>query len=132
MAGGEAMIAVGIGFRNGGAPEPIMALVEQALSQISIGGEAVTLVSHDRKRAEAGLAEAARRLGYPLRFVSQEDAVAADAGSATRSDHSLRTTGLACFSEAVALAAAGPGAHLLLTRIVSEGVACAIAQGETP
>jgi len=125
------MICIGIGFRNGAAPEPLIALVEKALSSIATEGHTVVLVSHDRKRGEAGLAEAARRLGLPLHFVTQEQALVADSGSVTRSSHSLQTTGLACFSEAVALACAGPNAQLLLNRIVSEGVACAAARGDS-
>jgi cobalt-precorrin 5A hydrolase len=132
MAGGETVIAVGIGCRAGAPADRIAALVERALSLISAERQTVILVSHERKAAEAGLAAAAEQLGLPLRFLPHDAVKAADGGTVTRSSHSLEATGIASFSEAAALAGAGPGARLVLERIVGDGVTCAIAQGETP
>jgi cobalt-precorrin 5A hydrolase len=125
MVVGEAMRVAGLGSRRGVSAEEVVAAVEAA--RRAFGEVAVdALATLPAKATEAGIAEAARRLGLPLVVA----APAADDRLATRSAASHSATGVACVSEAAALGAAGPSARLLGPRIVAGRVTCAIAVRE--
>jgi cobalt-precorrin 5A hydrolase len=79
------------------------------------------------KRGDTGLTEAAGRLGFPLIHLPRNRLRDQAGEVVTTSPASLRAFGVPSVAEAAALAGAGPGAVLLVTRIVHDGVTCAIA-----
>jgi cobalt-precorrin 5A hydrolase len=130
------MLAIGIGCRIGSAAEDIVTLVRRAIERA--GGAARGLDTHGRvgraalftaveKQGEAGLREAAHILAMPLVFLPQ----AALAGSAdkaeTRSERVVQLFGVPSLAETAALAGAGQGAELIVSRISADGVTCAVA-----
>ena len=80
------------------------------------------------KRHEAGLAEAARRLGLDLTFLSRDALRERDTDIQTRSPRVERIIGVPSVAEAAALVGAGPGSVLVVPRIAAGGATCAIAR----
>lgn len=119
-------IAIGVGCRLGCAASAIERTVRQALQRVP-NGTPLGLFSVADKREEAGLAEAADRLGIP--FVLLPHAALRDraADIETNSPASRRRFNLPSVAETAALAGAGPGSVLLVPRIVHDGATCAIA-----
>jgi cobalt-precorrin 5A hydrolase len=77
------------------------------------------------------LRELGASIGLEVRGVSEDDAARQE--TITRSPASLGAHGVASVAEAVALAAAGPGAKLLGSRAISQDrlATCALAQGSS-
>lgn len=121
------IVVAGIGFRPGAAAEEIVGLVERAV-RASGHGLSVLAVPWFRKD-EAGPAAAARLLSVALQVVSPGALDAAQPRCRTRSARAQAHVGAASVAEGCALAAAGPEARLLLARIASAAVTCALAQG---
>lgn len=121
------MIVAGFGFR-GGAP---LSAMEAALALACAGLPPVTALAapHDKAPALRPLAAA---MGLPVIAVAAEALAAIE--TPTRSAHSLAARAAGSVAEASALAAAGPGAHLLRTRQVSPDrmATCAVARGTLP
>lgn len=119
------MIVAGFGCRKGVSEAQVRAAYEAARV------EASELATSHVKAAEPGLMAFAQSLGLPLVAVPQEALAAAPA--ITVSLASLREAGVPSVAECAALAAAGPGARLVVPRVVVGPVTCAIAQsGESP
>lgn len=128
MVGAQAMsrIAIGVGCRLGCPAEAIEDLVRQALDLVP-AAHRTGLFSIRDKSGEAGLIEAARRLGLELVFLSR-DALRQQAASVqTRSEHAEARFGVSSVAEAAALAGAGPDSILLVPRIAAAGATCAVA-----
>lgn len=119
------MTVAGIGCRRGATAEEVLAAVAAALAAHGLA-RLDALAALGPKRGEAGIAEAAARLGLPLLIAEPAGEVR---GMMTRSAASLAATGTGSASEAAALAAAGPGARLLGPRLVLGPVTCALARG---
>lgn len=112
-------VFVGLGCRRGCGWEEIAGLVAAAFDEAALPEAArqlAALAAPAMKADEAGLAEAARALGLPLRFIGEDAMLAAQDRVHTRSSTVLAAVGLASVAEAAALAAAGPGSRLLLPR----------------
>lgn len=125
------MIAVGIGCRRDSPAERIAGAVGEALANAGIPLDRVdALATADFKADEAGIVEAAARLGLPLRPIERSRLDVVQPLCATRSETAVAATGLGAVSEAAALAAAGRNASLILPRIARDGVTCAVARGE--
>lgn len=124
------MLIAGFGCRKGVSVAQVRAAYEAA------GVEASELATSHVKAAEPALVAFAAALGLPLRAVPQEALAAAPA--VTVSQASLREAGVPSVAECAALAAAGPGARLIVPRVVVGPVTCAVAQsgpnqsGESP
>ncbi|MCX2561038.1 cobalamin biosynthesis protein [Acetobacter farinalis] len=82
------------------------------------------------RRGDALPEQVAARLGVPLLWVPAEAIQAMQGLCQTGSEKVLKETGFAAVAEACALAAAGPGAVLLVPRQTGEGVTCALAEGK--
>lgn len=122
---GEAVTVAGLGSRRGASAAEVIAAVEAA--RAALGAPRLdALATLPAKAGEAGIAEAARRLGLPLVIA----APAAAERLATRSAASQAATGAGSASEAAALGAAGPRGRLLGPRVVLGRVTCAIAVTE--
>ena len=119
-------LAIGIGCRRGIAGEPIAALVRDTLRHAGLSCDGARLFTIDAKKNEAGLGDAARSLAMPLTFVSRETLAAI--ATPTRSEASKARFGVASVAESAALAGAGVGAVLAVSRVVRDGVTCAIAR----
>ena len=120
-------IAIGVGCRKGCPADAIEALVRRALD----GGSGVTplgIFTIADKQGEAGLSEAAERLGLTLNFVSRDDLRSREGDVRTRSDAAQQVFGVASVAEAAALVGAGPNSSLVVPRIAADGAACAIAR----
>jgi cobalt-precorrin 5A hydrolase len=119
------LLAIGIGCKSGVCAEAVINLVGEACRKIE--GEPNSLYTAEEKRAEPAVREAAAYLGLPLIYLSR-DSLKAEAGrAATTSQRVLALFGVPSIAETAALAGAGPGSKLLLTRISANGVTCAIA-----
>ncbi|SIQ70413.1 cobalt-precorrin 5A hydrolase [Rhizobium sp. RU35A] len=127
------MMIAGIGCRRGTSAETVMAVLDEALAAFGRAGERpARLATGTLKANEAGLLEAAERLGVQLSVLSEAEMDAVSDRTLTISPHSVGHAGISSFCEAAALAAGGPSARLVGPRHVSQGVTCAIAiVGET-
>ncbi|QCO03922.1 cobalamin biosynthesis protein [Azospirillum argentinense] len=124
------IIVAGIGCRTGCPGDEIAGLVSAAFGEAALdegARHAVQLAAPMRKRNEAGVAEAARLLALPLRFVDDSALAAVQDRVQTRSARVEVAVGVASVAEAAALAAAGPGSTLLLPRRSTPRATCALA-----
>jgi cobalt-precorrin 5A hydrolase len=124
------MMVAGIGFRAGASWQDIVALVTLATKNVSLSPDDLRgLATLDQKAAEAGFIEAADRLKLRAIAIRPDVLRGMADGVCTHSPRVQALHGVGSVAEASALAAAGPGARLLLGRIASERVTCALAQG---
>jgi cobalt-precorrin 5A hydrolase len=123
----SARIAIGVGCRLGCSAYAIEALVRHALDRAP-KAEPLGVFTIRDKAGEAGLIEAVSRLGLDLVFLTR-DALREQAPSVqTQSIRSKTRFGVPSVAEAAALAGAGANAVLIVPRIASQGVTCAIAE----
>jgi cobalt-precorrin 5A hydrolase len=133
MAGGEAMIVAGIGFRSGVGADEIVGLVMRALDAAALDRAALAgLATADDKAGEAGFCAAADRLAIRVLAVPRTALASAAPQCRTSSARSLRLFGVSSLAEAAALAGAGLPARLVLPRIASPKATCALAEGGAP
>jgi cobalt-precorrin 5A hydrolase len=131
MAGEEAVIVAGVGFRRGTSADEIERLVRLALNRLDLPVERLTAIATEADKAvERGPPEAARRLAVPLIACATTDLAGVADCVLTASTHALEAKGVPSIAEASALVAAGRNARLLGERIISERVACAVAIGD--
>lgn len=125
----QPVLAAGLGLRPGTGEEAIRACLDLALRRCDLAAEAVGVLATAASRAgEPGLAALAARLGLPLLAIPDGALAGMDAGCATRSTRIVALYGVGSVAEAAALAAAGPGAELILPRIALGRVTCALAR----
>jgi cobalt-precorrin 5A hydrolase len=132
MGGDEAVIVAGVGFRRRAAADEIVILVELALKRAALTHDALAKLGTIEALADLpAFIEAAHRLAVAAIAVGERDLSAAAPRVRTQSARSLAAHGVGSVAEAAALAAAGPGATLVLERIASTSVTCALARPET-
>jgi cobalt-precorrin 5A hydrolase len=132
MGGDEAMIVAGVGFRRSVAADEIVMLVELALKRAALTHDALAKLGTIEALADLpAFTEAAHRLAVAAIAVGERDLSAAAPRVRMESARSLAAHGVGSVAEAAALAAAGPGATLVLERIASTSVTCALARPET-
>ncbi|MER2264012.1 cobalamin biosynthesis protein [Methylobacterium oxalidis] len=121
-------LVAGIGFRRGTACAEIVALVRRALAETGLADPRLrALATAEDRAADPALRAAAEVFALAPTPVSPRELAAADAGVLTRSARVEALRGVGSLAEAAALAAAGPGARLVLPRIASAGATCALA-----
>jgi cobalt-precorrin 5A hydrolase len=118
-------VAIGIGCRKGCPAGTIEALVRQALAGVS--DVPLGLYTLADKRGEAGMTEAAERLGLDLTYLPRDALLARAEDVRTRSPLAESLFGVPSVAEASALAGAGPASVLIVPRIAQGGATCAIA-----
>ncbi|WP_193186511.1 precorrin-3B C(17)-methyltransferase [Nisaea sediminum] len=122
-------LAIGVGCERDAAPEELIRLVEQTLTEAGLAREAVAgIFSIDVKMDEAAVHALGAHLGRPVRFF---DAVRLEEETprlATPSEVVFREVGCHGVSEGAALAAAGPDAALIVPKRKSKRATCAIAE----
>jgi cobalt-precorrin 5A hydrolase len=133
VGGGKIMtprVIAGIGCRRDCPAEAILAVLDRACREALC--RAAALAAPDFKADEPGLRLAARHLGLPLILIEASALAAAQSRCVTRSERTLRATGVGSVAEGSALAAAGIGSRLILPRIAGEGATCALAEVAAP
>jgi cobalt-precorrin 5A hydrolase len=130
MGGDKAMIVAGIGFRRGASADEIVSLVEQAVAHAALSDALKQLATIQALAALPAFAEASHRLAVTGIAIDDAAMRAAASSVSTHSARSLAAHGVGSVAEAAALAAGGAEATLILTRISSASVTCALAQKE--
>ena len=122
------MIVAGVGCRKGASAHQIGAVIADALARAGLAADALDLIAAPEfKSGEHGVAVAAAALGVPLVLVAKAELEAAGARTQTRSARVLALTGVSSIAEAAALAAGGPAARLVGSRIALGPATCALA-----
>ncbi|MGK5544819.1 cobalamin biosynthesis protein [Streptomyces sp. URMC 127] len=124
-------VYVGVGARRGVPAAEVLELIEQTLAEAGTGTAVPrpsALATVDAKAYEAGLLEAAARLGVPLRSYGP-DALSQVAVPSASAAAALTAVGTPSVAEAAALMAAGPGAVLAVGKRKSARATCAVAYG---
>ncbi|MEV5103333.1 precorrin-3B C(17)-methyltransferase [Streptomyces massasporeus] len=99
-------LVVGVGASRGAPVEEVLGLVEEALREAGLSVASVAeLATVDAKAEEAGIVEAARRLGVPLVTYSAEELAGVDVPNP--SDAPLAAVGTPSVAEAAALVGGG-------------------------
>jgi cobalt-precorrin 5A hydrolase len=118
------VIVAGFGFRGAATAESL----SDALAAAA-GGRRVGALATARDKAQSpAFARFAQALGVPV--VALDEAMLARIETVNYSPASHRARGTSSLSEAAALAAAGPGARLIVPRVISEDrmATCALAE----
>jgi cobalt-precorrin 5A hydrolase len=125
MAGGETLsAAVGLGCRAGATVAAIVARVREA--RLRAACEIASLNTGAQLRHPA-LEAAAVQLGLPLIRHDSAALAATAARIVSRSPRVEALFGVGSLAEAAALAGAGEGARLIVTKFSADGVSCAVA-----
>jgi cobalt-precorrin 5A hydrolase len=112
-------LVIGLGFREEANAQSIGEVLAAAAAHAAMPGRATVLAVLEDKVAHPGLRAAAHAAQLPIEAVAASATRAADARVATRSEPVKKHRGVGSVCEAAALAAAGAGARLVVTRIVS-------------
>jgi cobalt-precorrin 5A hydrolase len=97
-----------------------------------LDGRTFRLYTLGRRAGEAGLVDAAARLGTDLVGLAPAVLQARAGDAVTTSTRALAAAGVPSVAETAALAGAGPGSRLLVPRRTGIGVTVAVAAGEEP
>lgn len=118
------MRVAGFGFRKGASLDSLLAALEATGCATTV----THLATVDAKADAVCMTGLAQRLDLTVHAVPETEL--AGAAVETRSEKSLDMYGTGSVSEAAALVAAGPGAHLLVSRTLSADrmATCAIAE----
>jgi cobalt-precorrin 5A hydrolase / precorrin-3B C17-methyltransferase len=124
-------LVVGVGASSGAEPAGVVELVEGALGEAGLAGEAVGVVaSVDLKRGEPGVVAVAERFGVELRTFPAE--VLAQVDVPNPSSVVAAAVGTGSVAEAAALLAAGDGAELVVDKRRSGEATVAVARRVRP
>ncbi|MHC2016780.1 cobalamin biosynthesis protein [Methylobacterium sp. CM6247] len=122
------LIVAGIGFRHGAMPDEIVALIQRALAESGHEPDRLGVIATAEDRAnEPSIVEAAAVFGLVPVGRSPAEMIAVDARVPTRSGRIEASRQVGSVAEAAALAVAGEGGTLILPRIASPAVTCALA-----
>jgi cobalt-precorrin 5A hydrolase len=125
------MMIAGVGCRRGTSAAAIEAVIAAALAHAGLASRKLDLLATAAFKAdEPGIAAAAAARGVRLILVSQADLGRAG-GRTTPSRRVAELMGVGSVAEAAALAAGGPAARLVLSRIAIGPATCALAIAET-
>lgn len=125
----QRILAVGIGCRAGVPGDVIAELVEKALARAGEETVPVALFTIVDKQSEAGIGEAAARLGLALVHLPRAALDAVADRVETRSERVVELFGVPAIAEGAALAGAGIGARLVVPRMAERGATVAVAIG---
>ena len=124
----DARLAIGLGFRKAATAETLATLVREARSRLSttladLPATLATIAEKDRP----ALRDAAALLDLPVLILPKSSLAGMDDRITIASEAARACLGIPSVAEAAALAAAGPGARLVVTRIATADATCAIA-----
>jgi cobalt-precorrin 5A hydrolase/precorrin-3B C17-methyltransferase len=127
------VLVLGIGCERGCPADEIEQLAMDSLDSIGLTPEAIAaVVSVELKTDETGIHALADKFGVPARFFSAARLLDETPRLTERSEAAFRATGCWGVAEGAALAAAGPGGTLIVTKRKSRGATCAIARAAAP
>ena len=112
-------LVIGLGFRDQASAQSIGEVLADVVAKAAMPDAAVELAVVEDKATHPCLLIAARATRLSITTIAAEALRAADPRVATRSERVLRQRGVGSVCEAAALAAAGAGARLVVTRQVS-------------
>ena len=112
-------LVIGLGFRDVASAQSIGEVLAGVALQAARPELATVIAVVADKAAHPGLRAAAQIARLPIETVAIEAMRQADTRVTTRSELVLKKRGVGSVSEATALAAAGAGARLIVTRMVS-------------
>jgi cobalt-precorrin 5A hydrolase len=112
-------LLIGLGFRDQASALSIGEVLADVVAKAAMPDAAVELAVVEDKATHPSLLIAARAARLSIKTIADEALRAADPRVATRSERVLRQRGVGSVCEAAALAAAGAGARLVVTRQVS-------------
>jgi len=120
---------VGLGARPGTAAPALAAAIRAALGEAGLATDCVgVLATLDRRAAEAGMRAVAAGHGWELASFTAAELAAQAVPSP--SETAAAAVGTPSVAEASALAAAGPGATLVLPKRIVAGVTVAVARAD--
>lgn len=121
---------IGMGCKKGKSLEELMAFLEEVLMEENIAREAIAgIASIDVKKEEPGLLQLANSLQVDFVTYSAED-LNHQKGDFSKSDFVCEKVGVDNVCERAAVAAAGPGAALIVKKRSKNGMTLAIAVAE--
>lgn len=112
-------LVIGLGFRDQATAQSIGEVMRRAVEHATRPGAATSLAVVVDKAAHPALLAAVEASRYHLQTIAADAMRQADSRIATRSERVIRQRGVGSVCEATALAAAGIGARLVMSRIVS-------------
>lgn len=112
-------LVIGLGFRDEASAQSIAEVLDIVTAHAALPGVTSAIAVSEDKAAHPGLRAAAQATHLRIETVAADAMRQADAQVATRSKRVEKYRGVGSVCEAAALAAAGPGARLVVTRIVS-------------
>lgn len=112
-------VVIGLGFRDRATTQSISEVLASVTARTAMPDVATVLAVMEDKAAHPGLIAATQAARLPILTVGAEAMRAAEARITTRSDRVKRLRGVGSVCEAAALALAGEGARLVVTRLVS-------------
>ena len=129
-------LVIGLGFRDQATAQSIGEVLADVAARAAHPSVATVLAVVEDKAAHPGLLAAVQATPFPIETVTAEALRAVDSRVTTRSERVFRQRGVGSVCEAAALAAAGAGARLVVTRQVSTDrtatAAAAITKGTVP
>ncbi len=126
-----ATLCLGVGLARGAAAEEVAALADGCMKEAGLAGAALAAMGTlDIKADEPALAALSRELGVPLRLFDAQRLAQIDVPNP--SEVVARETGTPSVAEAAALALAGDGGKLIVTKTKSANATCAIALAPRP
>jgi cobalt-precorrin 5A hydrolase len=128
-------LVIGLGFRDEASAQSIADVLADVAAHAALPGVASVIAVLEDKAAHPGLVAAARATHLQIETVAADAMRQADARVATRSERVEKHRGVGSVCEAAALAAAGPGARLVVTRVMSadrHATAAAAIEDTTP
>jgi cobalt-precorrin 5A hydrolase len=112
-------LVIGLGFRDVASAQSIGEVLAGVSLQAARPELATVIAVAEDKAAHPGLLAVVQSARLPVETVAAEAMRQAGTRVTTRSELVLEKRGVGSVSEAAALAAAGPGARLIVTRMVS-------------
>ena len=129
-------LVIGLGFRDQATAQSIGEVLADVAARAAHPGLTTVLAVIEDKATHAGLLAAVQATPFPIETVTAEALRAVDSRVTTRSERVFKQRGVGSVCEAAALAAAGAGARLVVTRQVSTDrtatAAAAITKGTVP
>ncbi len=124
----SSVITAGLGLRAGTNEADILACLDQAIAEAGLAEAPRRLATIASRFDEPGLVAAARTRGAELVAIPDEALKGFEAACATRSTRIASLYGVGSVAEAAALAGAGPGGELIQPRVATARVTCALAR----
>ena len=127
----KAVIVAGVGCKRGAPMYDIETALNAALARAGVNANDLGAIATGKaKQGERGIESVAAKLGVKLMLIPEGELKAAGARATTRSDRVLALMGLPSLAETAALAAAGPSARLIVSRLAVGAATCALAASD--